>query len=107
MKYVFYESRHGMGMNYFTLEEKHNFSYPLHMHRCYEIILMREGSMKVVIEEREYVLEQGDMILLKPNQVHSLDSFGKSHHLLCIFSPELVSSVSSKFIKYQMTSPIN
>ena len=71
---VFYEIKHGVGADYFTVERNRDFSFPLHMHRCYEAVLLLEGEMKVWIEKEEHSLRAGDMILIKPNRVHSFET---------------------------------
>lgn len=105
-KTVFYEIKHGIGADYFTVERNSDFSFPLHMHRCYEIILLLEGSMRVRIEGQEYRISGGDMIIVKPNRIHSLETVDSSRHILCIFSPELISAVSERMIRYKLTSPV-
>ena len=96
MSEFFYELKHDTGADYFTVEHGQDMSFPLHMHRCFEIILITEGHMRVRIEQESYPLEAGDMILIKPNRVHSLETDGSSRHKLCIFSPELIAAVASK-----------
>ena len=78
MKEFFYELKHEISADYFTVEEGECLSFPMHMHRCYEIILVREGAMRVKLERDEYVVEAGDMLLIKPNRVHSLETAGRS-----------------------------
>lgn len=87
MNSAFYELKHEISADYFTVERNSNFSFPLHMHRCYEIILLIEGSMTIILENQEYIIEAGDMILIKPNFVHGLKTDMTSRHILCIFLP--------------------
>lgn len=77
----------------------------MHMHRCCEIILVLEGAMEVRIEKADYTVQAGDMILILPNQIHSLESREGCRHILCIFSPELIASVSDAFTHHPMISP--
>lgn len=35
MNSAFYELKHEISADYFTVERNSNFSFPLHMHRCY------------------------------------------------------------------------
>jgi hypothetical protein len=56
MSNAFYELKHEIGADYFTVERNHDFSFPLHMHRFFELILIQEGSMTVTVEKRDYVL---------------------------------------------------
>lgn len=41
------------------------------MHRCYEMVLMLEGEMNIQIDKETYNLTAGDLILIKPNRLHS------------------------------------
>ncbi len=106
MNSAFYELKHEISADYFTVEQNRDFSFPLHMHRCYEIILLLEGRMKITLEKQEYVIEAGDMILIKPNYIHGLKTDGTSRHILCIFSPELIAAISEPLERYHLTSPI-
>lgn len=106
MKDFFYELKHDIGADYFTVEQGENLSFPPHMHRCYEIILLCEGAMRVRIEQEEHEISAGDMILIKPNRVHSLESAGSSRHKLCIFSPELIAAVSPRLKRHPLLSPV-
>lgn len=106
MSNAFYELKHEISADYFTLERNRNFSFPLHMHHSFEIILLLEGSMKVCIEKEVYTIVAGDMIFVKPNFIHSLESLGESQHTLCIFAPELIAAISEPLIKYCLKTPV-
>ena len=106
MENFFYELKHDIGADSFTVEEGVDFSFPMHMHRCFEMILLYEGSMKVKIEQEEHGLEAGDLILIKPNRVHSLETAGRSRHKLCIFSPELIAAISPQLMGYTLRDPV-
>lgn len=106
MNSFFYECKHEISADYFTVEQNRNFSFPMHMHRCYEIILVLEGAMKIRIEMEEYSVGAGDLILIKPNRMHDLRTEGYSRHKLCIFSPELIAAISGRLTKYTLSSPI-
>ena len=106
MNNAFYELKHEIGADYFTVERNHDFSFPLHMHRCFEIILLLEGSMTVTIEKKEYLLTADDMIFVKPNFIHSLKTSDTSRHALCIFAPELIAAISDNLIRYLLISPV-
>ncbi len=106
MNNAFYELKHEIGADYFTVERNHDFSFPLHMHRCFEIILLLDGSMTVTIEKKDYALTAGDMIFIKPNFIHSLKTSETSRHVLCIFAPELIAAISDELIKYLLISPV-
>lgn len=106
MSNAFYELKHEISADYFTVERNHDFSFPLHMHRCFEIILLLEGSMTVTIEKQDHCLSAGDIILVKPNLIHSLRTEETSRHILCIFSPELIAAVSDELIRFHLPTPV-
>ena len=106
MNNAFYELKHEIGADYFTMEQNHDFSFPLHMHRCFEIILLLEGEMTVTIEKKDYWLTAGDMIFVKPNFIHCLKTPHTSRHVLCIFSPELIAAIATDLVQYQLVSPV-
>ena len=92
---MFYQFEHINSPEHFVIENTCNFSFPIHIHQCFEIITLDDGQMNVTIDNETYLLEKGDCILIFPNQMHSLNST-KSAHTLCIFSPEFVKTFSKK-----------
>ena len=95
---MFYEFKHIGSSDYFVKEYGEDFSFPPHMHLCFELIVVLDGEMKVAVDGSENVLHQGDALLIFPNQLHALES-ERSRHLLCIFSPDLVRAYHSKVEK--------
>jgi AraC-like DNA-binding protein len=93
---MFYQYEHVGTTDYFKREEHTNFSYPTHLHRCYELIAVTEGEMSVTVDNTGHLLHAGDMILIFPNQLHSLLSW-ESQCVLFIFSPKLINSFSTKY----------
>ncbi len=108
MNMVFYEIEHGLGTNHFLFERNTDHSFPLHMHRCYEMVLMLNGEMKMQIDGEEYCLNAGDLVLVKPNRIHSYETeAGKGGTcLLCVFSGDLIAAISDSLIKYRLHSPV-
>ncbi len=92
---MFYQLEHIGSLEHMTVEKNKDFSFPPHIHQCFEIIVLHSGSMNVTIDEKVYVLNAGDAVLIFPNQIHSLES-ENSEHTLCIFSPEIVKTFSRK-----------
>lgn len=45
-------------------------TFQLHVHDNYEIYLFLEGDVKYVIEENEYQLTSGDLIIIRKHQLH-------------------------------------
>ena len=108
MEPLLYEIEHGIGTGHFMLYERENHVFPVHMHRCYEFVLMVSGEMSMQIEKQEYLLREGDLALIKPNRLHSYHSneqiCGKC--IICVFSQDLIAAVSDSLTKYSLPSPI-
>ncbi len=92
---MFYEHIHSGNPDYFKKEQGENFSFPLHLHQCFELIIIQNGEMDITIDKKTYRLKRNECILIFPNQIHSLTS-EKSEHTLFIFSPKLVQAYYTK-----------
>ncbi|MBQ6946696.1 MAG: AraC family transcriptional regulator [Clostridia bacterium] len=86
---MFYQFNHPATADYFRIESGTNFSFPAHIHECFELITVYSGTMRVNIDEQTEQLHAGESVLIFPGQTHSMDSALCQHHL-CIFSPKLV-----------------
>ena len=106
MHNFFYEWKHDIEPDYFSIEFCHDVCFPLHMHRSFELVLLYEGTLKVCVEMQEYELEAGDMLLVKSHCIHSTTTDKNSYSKFCIFSPELIGAVSSQFKQHPLTSPV-
>ena len=108
MSMFFYEIEHGVGANHFLYERNVNHSFPLHMHRCYEMVLMLEGDMTIQIDGEEYAVTKGDLILIKPHRAHSYktEEGKQSLCLLCVFSGDLISAINEPLARYRLNTPV-
>ena len=92
---MLYQFQHFGTSESFRKEEGEDFSFPLHLHNSFELITLLSGEMTVTVEDRAYDVHPGEGVLVFPNQPHSL--LGRScRHILCIFSPELVSAYTKR-----------
>lgn len=94
---MFYQYNHLGSPDYLKIEKDRNFSFPLHLHQCFELIVLLSGEMKVTVDKKTYLLKEKEGLLIFPNQIHSLDS-ARSEHILCIFSPRLVQAYAVKTV---------
>lgn len=92
---MFYQHNHLGSHDYLKIEKNENFSFPPHLHQCFEIIIILSGQMKVTVDDKIFVLEKNEALLIFPNQIHELEST-TSKHILCIFSHRLVQAYITK-----------
>ena len=92
---MFYQYNHLGSADYLKVEKDENFSFPPHLHQCFEIIIILSGQMKITVDSNVFVLKENDALLIFPNQIHELESTN-SKHILCIFSTKLVQAYTTK-----------
>ena len=100
----YYEKREEINRDWFVVEEEVDFSYPLHLHRWYEIVLLLEGELDIVIDGVTYNMKQYDSLFIFPDQTHEYISTKPCRHKLCLFKPELIAYFNSKI---QSCIPVN
>ena len=86
---MFYQLEHIGTATSLKREDGENFSYPTHLHHCFELILLCEGTMTVEVDGTSYAMTAGDALLIFPNRVHAMSSV-ESRHTLFIFSADTV-----------------
>ena len=86
---MFYQYNHLGSPDYLKIEKNKDFSFPAHLHQCFEIIVILSGEMTIKVDQKTFTLREKEALLIFPNQIHALES-AKSEHILCIFSPRLV-----------------
>lgn len=92
----FYEERSDIDRTMFAIEERQNFSYPMHLHRWYEVTLVTEGELDVILNGEVHTLGAGDSIFIFPNQPHAYVGRDGSRHTLCLFKPDVIAFFNTK-----------
>ena len=81
---------HGVEVESFHISHLRNFTFPLHFHPAYELIIVNEGTLSVTIDQKHYSLHQNDAVFIFNNQLHEFKSIGSSEITIIIFSPEII-----------------
>ena len=87
----YYEAARYGSNDEFTFSEFEDFNFPLHLHRCFELIYIKEGYLTVNVDNETQAVSKNKLVLIFPNQVHSYKTLEHSKGFVCIFSPEYVS----------------
>ena len=66
-------------------------NFKKHIHPCYEIMYFDGGDVSFTVEDRQYVMKKGDVLLIKPAQYHFGNRiFESPYRRYCmIFTPEM------------------
>lgn len=61
------------GMEFFSQQvEKNGVGTPGHIHDFIEIILVTAGSFRIFVDEAEYAVQKGDIVLFRSNTIHGI-----------------------------------
>ena len=93
--FVFYQFQHFGLSEYFCKEYGENLNFPAHLHQSFELIMVLSGNMEITVDNKKYIINKNEAVLVFPNQLHSLNG-DNCKHMLCIFSSEIVKSFSIK-----------
>ena len=88
----FYEIKHRMDAKYYEIECGENLCFAPHVHRCYEVFTVLEGSLELTVDGITHLLYPGDIAMIFPNQIHAFHTPEHSRHKLIIFSPEVIAA---------------
>lgn len=89
--FVAFFEHHGVeDQESFHTSKLSNFSFPLHFHHAYELIIVNEGELFVTIDQNEYLLYKNDAAFVFNNQMHEFKTMNHSDISIVIFSPEII-----------------
>lgn len=69
------------GITIDRIRRESGFAMPVkHLHNEYEIYYLLEGERYYFIDQQTYHVKQGDLVLIRPNQIHQTSPAGSSGH---------------------------
>lgn len=83
--------------DYYTIMTQKNLSFNAHFHKAIELCFMISGSADFIIDGKKYNLDEGECIIVMPDQVHSIHTPRFSVVKIIRFWPELVGSFYSEY----------
>lgn len=63
----------------------------VHCHDSFEIIYLHQGEIEVELENIKYDLKSGDLLLIKPLELHLIRNKSNIHLVIIYFKPEFIS----------------
>ena len=95
---MIYEGQHSTsGVLRLSDYENVDFRFPIHLHKSFELVLVREGTLTVTIGTREYRANAGDGVLIFPGEPHAYDTEEHSRIVIEIFSTEYLSLLYQEY----------
>lgn len=103
---LLYETDHSQKREYVVVHANTNINFQNHLHRSFEFICVRTGSLELRIGVNHYTLQAGQAALIFPCQVHAYHTQDHSTSQLCIFSEDLVPDFSRMIRGMRVQSPV-
>ena len=91
-----YENRHAD----LSISIQPHLQFSAHMHHHLELVLVQAGRSRAWVDAKEYTLEAGDALIVFPNQVHEYFDIERGEHILAIFAPEVIPTLTALFEGY-------
>ena len=81
------------------LTPMHNvdFSYPSHLHGCFEVSFCVDGAVTVFLGGENLTICGGEAVLIPPNTVHSYQTRDSSEYYTILFSRSLLPDFAALF----------
>lgn len=78
----------------YKIEQADNSLFALHSHDEYEILIFLKGDSHYIIEDKTYLLEAGDVIIIRKHEMHRIyhNSNSEYHRIVIMVSPEFFKS---------------
>lgn len=71
----------------------------VHLHKELEVIYVRQGKSVAYADKNSYMLNEGDMFITFPNQVHYYRTIQRGEYIVLIFSPDILYGISAEISK--------
>ncbi len=94
---MFYEKMQPLSIDDYKIFNNSNLSAPMHIHSCYEFIMVTDGEMLITVGNQTKLLKKNDCAIIFPNQTHSMETPEQSKDILCLFSRDLINYFHQKF----------
>lgn len=97
----FYESR----KTFYSCRTWFEPNFPIHLHKHLELAYVTGGEMQMTLGGKEYIVQEGDCMLVFPYQIHSLASQGDVDLTLVIADMEYVGEFQEELTHYELECP--
>lgn len=68
-----------------------------HLHYHIELALVHSGKSRLHVDTETYDVDGGDVFIVFPNQVHSIETLEKENYILLIVNPDIISELTKAF----------
>lgn len=89
-----------------TLLEEENLTFPFHLHKTAELVIVQEGSMSITLSNQNYLLHEGNLLVIFPGQLHEYNSHKTgSKSYIIIFDTMSFPEYTEQFHQFHPSNP--
>ena len=77
-----------------------------HLHKSFEIAVPRSGRLRALLDEREYILQPGEVLVIFPGVPHYYDPDETSEGMMIMFSDSMLSEREAEWSLLQPAEPV-
>ncbi|MBE6890898.1 MAG: helix-turn-helix domain-containing protein [Ruminococcaceae bacterium] len=86
----------------FNYQKRSRVSFPLHLHRSIEFVLVTDGVLNMCICGKEYIIPKGYGVFIEPYEPHSFNSKEENDTIIIEVSLNLCESFSTYIAEYSV-----
>lgn len=101
-----YEAYHFGDNDLFSCFHNYNFNYLKHLHRSFEFIYVKDGSIEICINTKNFTIEKNQCALVLPYESHSFSTKDYSDSYICVFSPEYINTFNNMTYGKFLENPV-
>ncbi len=80
---------------------------PAHIHNYIEILFALSGKYQILLNNKEYYFQTGDMVLINSNEIHHIFSIGEgtNEYIVIKFEPEMLYTTAQSLFEMKYVMP--
>lgn len=101
-----YEDYHFGDPQEMSLYHVEDFTHFAHLHRSYELVFVKQGRLRAIVDSREFLMGPGDFILVLPYEIHAYINEEHAECYINVFSPDYINEFYKLTAKQALEKPV-
>lgn len=103
---VIYETNRSFSNYEIYKQYDEDLNFAMHFHNSFELLYVCSGRISVTVDTKNYDVNEGEVILILPNRLHSYKTYDNSKSSLYIFSNNLIKSFYQETVDKNPENPV-
>ena len=99
---IFYENK---SKDFFFRDTTHPdarriLEFSSHLHQHIELVILKKGHSQFTVDTQIYDAEAGDLVVIFPNQIHSIKTLEPEEFMIMIVNPDIMPEYAKQFASF-------